>query len=722
MRKHVHLIAIAAICLWASASHAQEAKIRKAEDAVKLLRYKEAIQLYEEVLAKKEDLQVRLSLALAYRKLQDYERAASTFSKIKDWSNISADYMLQYGCVLVRSESCGDAQTWFNAYLERNPHDSRAPMFRNACAAMQQLMTCNEGLYEVFLLPFNSPQSEMAPMIYGDNLVFASDRNAEQGAFLDLFVANRIDSSAEAQVFASELNTRLHEATAFFNKSGDQIFFTRSRTGSKYVTDSRIVPLEIMTAGLNSSKQWADVQPIPLTDPAYSAAHPFLSANERRLYFSSDMPGGFGGKDLYYSEKTSMGWGPPINLGPEINTRGDEIFPFIGPDNRLYFSSDGHPSLGGQDIMVSTLQPNGNWTNGENLGTPFNSTYDDFSFIMAPDGLSGYFASSRPGGPGRDDIYGFKLLYRQLSLAFQNSVTGEAVEGATLKTRCDMLPNSSLRVPVYACCNITVSAPGYDDTAVEICGDDAQVDYSRPYPIALQPERKYTLRGTTTDGYTGAPLSNAVVLVFEAGNYFNSVVSGSDGAFMCELPKNKCFTFKVEKGDYFARSMPDTICTTGKTYEFSLQSALQPFRVNASRISSGPAKGVFVPGIPTGDDREAPFVLQIYYDLHSTRFRDDNLPEMQRLQRLLQDNPNISVEISSHTDTRGEPDFNLRLSQKRAELVVEWLIGKGIDGRRLTAKGYGETRPVNHCLDGVTCPESDHQLNRRTEFRVLGSR
>jgi tetratricopeptide (TPR) repeat protein len=201
MRKHVHhLIAIAAICLWASASYAQDAKIRRAEEAFKLLRYKEAIQLYEEVLAKKEDLQVRLSLALAYRKLQDYDRAAATFSKIKDWSNISPDYMLQYGCVLVRSSDCEDAQQWFNAYLARNPHDSRAPMFRNACAAMQQLMVCNEGLYEVFPMPFNTEQSEMAPMIYGNQLVFASDRNAEQGPFLDLFSADRFDSTAQAQV------------------------------------------------------------------------------------------------------------------------------------------------------------------------------------------------------------------------------------------------------------------------------------------------------------------------------------------------------------------------------------------------------------------------------------------------------------------------------------------------------------------------------------------
>lgn len=720
MRKHVHLIAVVAICLWASASYAQEAKIRRAEEAVRLLRYKEAIQLYEEVLAKKEDVQVRLSLAMAYRKLQDYERAAATFSKIKDWSSIPSDYMLQYGCVLVRAESCEDAQLWFNAYLERNPHDSRAPMFRNACAAMQQLMTCNEGLYEVFPMPFNTAQSEMAPAIYGDKLVFASDRHTEQGLFLDLFIADRFDSTVQVQVFAPELNTRLHEATAFFNSN--QIFFTRSRTGSKYVTDSRIVPLEIMTARLGTDNRWTDVQPIPLTDPAYSAAHPFLSDNGRRLYFSSDMPGGFGGKDLYYVEKTSMGWGPPINLGPEINTRGDEIFPFIGPDNRLYFSSDGHPGLGGQDIVVSTLLPNGNWTNGENIGTPFNSQYDDFSFTMASDGLSGYFASTRPGSQGRDDIYGFKLLYRQLSLSFQNSVTGASIEGAAVKTRCDMLPNNSLRVPVYACCNLKISAPGYDDASLEICGDNAQIDYSRPFAVALQPERKYTLRGMATDGYTGALLPNAVVLIFEGGNYFQSVVSGADGYFMCELPKNKCYTFKVEKGDYFARSLTDTICTTGTTFDFSIQSILQPFRAGSSSPASGPSKGVFTPGTPTGDDRDAPFVLQIYYDLHSTRFRDDNLPEMERLLRLLQDNPGISVEISSHTDTRGEAGFNLRLSQKRADLVVEWLISKGIDRRRLTSRGYGETRPVNRCTDGVTCPESEHQRNRRTEFRVLNNR
>ncbi len=725
MRKRV-LPIIALWCLILSTASAQDPKLRKAEEAMQTLQYREAIRLYEEVLAKAEDQQVRICLAVAYRKNQEYERAAAAFAQVSDWTQATPECLLQYGRVLMQMQSCAEAQPVFDAFIERRPYDSRVDQLRDVCASQERIRNKNQGLFEVFPAGFNTAANEMAPSFYGEELVFASVGSSPNGEFLDLFKALDPFQQGQPMPFAPELNTRFHEATATFTADLSRIFFTRSRETASLVSDTRIVPLEIMSSTRKPDGAWAAPEPLQLTDPMHSAAHPCLSPDGNRLYFSSDLPGGYGGKDLYYTDWTGSAWSAPTNLGPEINTEGDEIFPFFGADNRLYFSSDGHLGIGGHDIFYTTAKAYGVWGEVQNLGAPFNSPEDDFAFVLAPGGNSGFFSSNRAGGAGGDDIYGFRRLFGLLELSFEDASSGNPVPGVNAQSDCEGLRNSNtLRLPLESCCTISVEAPGYDANTREICGSQADIDFSRPYKIALQKEKVYTLQGKISDQHTGAPLSGASIRIFsKAAELLTEVVADDSGTFSIRLPKNQCYTFKVNKADYFARTLDEVVCAKGDQTVYALEVQLQPFWISASSskhpsVGASASKGVFLTGAATGNDQVAPFLLQIYYNQFSTQIREDAMPEMERLLRLLEDNPSVVLEISSHTDSRGDTGFNQRLSQKRAEGVVKWLIERGIDGSRLVAKGYGESRPVNRCSDGVTCPDSEHQFNRRTEFRVL---
>ncbi len=726
MRKRLFPI-VAALCLCAGIASGQDPKIRKAEEAMQLLQYAEAIKLYEEVLSKAEDQGVRIGLAVACQKNQEYGRAAAVFAQVKDWTQVAPEHLLQYGRVLLRAASCAEAQPVFDTYCERKPLDPRVALFRDVCSVLERLRA-DKGAFEVFPAGVNTTFHEMAPVFYNEQLVFASNRISLKGEFLDLFVAADPEGSAEAVPFAPELNTKLHEATATFTADLNRIFFTRSRENTKPLIDSRIVPLEILTSTRRADGTWAAPEPLNLTDPAYSSAHPSLGPDGKRLYFSSDRPGGFGGKDIYYSEQTASGWSTPVNLGPEINTEGDELFPFIGPDNRLYFSSDGHLGLGGQDIFYAVPRSSGEWGGVENMGVPFNSTEDDFALVLKTDGRSGYFSSNRSGGAGGDDVYGFRRLYYDLELSFEQASNALPVSGLTARSDCGaLLEGKWLRLPPTSCCTVTAQAPGFETVVRKICASDAGVDFSKPYRIALDAEKVYSLQGSVTDQHSGAPLAGATIQVFEKpGKLITALVTDKEGNFSMRLPNNKCYTFKVEKGDYFARTMDDEVCAQGSQTLFVLDVLLQPFWISAAQTrnslsGAAPAKGVFLTGVVTGSDNTAPFLLQIYYNQYSAQIREDAMPEMERLFRLLEDNPSVILEISSHTDSRGDKSFNQRLSQKRAENVVKWLIDRGIERNRLKAKGYGESRLVNHCADGVTCPEAEHQFNRRTEFRVVGT-
>jgi len=656
---------------------AQQAKLKKAQFYMETLNYGAAIDLYKQVLEKRDLPEAKAAIAEAYRKLNDCANAEIWYAQIVQLPDASPFQKYYYGRMLQRNGKCEDATYWYEQFLKQRPYDVRKKQLVRACEYEEELM---EPYAENFALThpgFNGPASDIGPAFYDNGLVFGSTRIPEGGAenaraFFDLYfvpVSMQADTSVYGQptLFSPQLKSRFHDAIATFSNDQTEVYFTRNRKVEGVEDKFAVNRLDIMYATLTDSITWGNLTPLPFNNTAYSVAHPALSPDGNRLFFSSDMPGGFGGKDIYVCSREGGLWGTPVNLGPNINTDIDELYPFYHSERLLYFSSDGHFGLGGQDVFVTRELPNGDWEALENLGNPVNTEFDDFGFIVSADGHEGYFASDRTGN---DDIYHFSQKKATLPVAYEAEVIPEVAPAVKL----------------------------------------------------------IVLNGKVVHHLDGSPLAGASVqLMREADGHALAGITNNAGEFSIALTPGSCYKVRAEKGDFFAYTLDETICADNlKTEPLEIQ--LLPFRTETATEKIVPAidksreqTALFKTGnAKTADNNGSiAYLLNIYYDFQRSSVRADGLGELKKLLKLLEDNPELKLEISSHTDSRGSDSYNLQLSQRRADAIVAWLASKGIPVSRLVPKGYGETKPVNKCNDGTPCSEEEYQLNRRTEFKVV---
>lgn len=729
---------------------AQNTKLRKAQRHMEALNYQAAVDIYEE-LAEKKDLAIaKINIAEAYRKLNDYRNAEYWYQQVVQLPEAQAIHRYYLGLMMQRNGKCDEAQDWYNRFLQLKPYDVRKPHLQNACAYYNELMTRAANDYEVEHLAINSPFDDLGAAFYHDGIVFGSFRSngdavTSKQKYLDLFFTRMVPDSlgdgvhyAEPQRFAPQLNTGVHEAIVTFSGNEDEIFFTRNRPIEDEFNDKPLVRLEILHAYQTADGNWSNPAPLPFNSDNYSVAHPSLSPDGLRLFFASDMPGGFGGKDLYISVRDSSHWGPPINLGPNINTEGDELFPFYDPGHGLYFASDGHFGLGGQDIYFAAENAGNEWSVAENLGAPINSTFDDFGLILTEDGSHGYFTSNREGGAGEDDLYFFKQLKKQPIPAFvqiMDGSNGTPLANAAIASSCEeksMASDANGQYKVVLennhCCTLRIDAQGYEPAEATLCaGQQLEIRLNKKAATPVETQR--TLQGLAADKVTRQPLAGVTIrITSESCGPVDVFTTNANGEFSLPLSSQCCYSLRAEKAGYFAKVLGDTICPAnwGEAHQLPLEIFLQSFV--AAPVAATP--GIVTPttqestdfamGIRTNENDEAiPFLLNLYYDFGRSSVNGTSVPELFKLLQLLNDNPNLVLEISSHTDSRGSNSFNMQLSQRRADAIVAWLVSKGIPSDRLVPKGYGESKPVNHCVDGVACTEEEYQLNRRTEFRVL---
>jgi outer membrane protein OmpA-like peptidoglycan-associated protein len=419
-----------------------------------------------------------------------------------------------------------------------------------------------------------------------------------------------------------------HEASATYSKDGKLMVFARSNDGSrKGPTD-----VDLYQSKLGPDGNWSDPELLSVSSLTAWDASPALSPDGKTLYFSSNREGGKGGNDLYRSTLDANGrWGKPTNLGETINTAGDEMFPYVTEDGKLYFASDGQAGFGGLDLFVATRNKE-EGTKVENLGMPINSKADDFG-IVYKNAYEGYLSSNREGGKGDDDIYYFKNLIAEPKIVRYN------VKGT-----------------------ISGKNNGADEGALG--GAHVKITDAAGQPVA----------DATTD-----PQGN-----------FN---------FMAE--EDKTFNFMIEHEGYFAKR--DNFSTSGKrpplrelknkenTVDLTYGNALDKIKLEQTIV-----------------------IENIYYDYDKSDIRPDAATELDKVVTMLTDNPAISIELSSHTDSRGDDSYNKDLSQARAESAVAYIVSKGVDKNRIYAKGYGETKPI--IANAST--DDEFQKNRRTEFKV----
>ncbi len=605
-----------------------------------------AIKIYEKLLNKKPSLEIAQKLANCYRFTNNSIAAEQAYARVLTFPGFDPINYMYYGEALKQNGKFVEAKHSYLMYGEQAPENAgEALRLANACDAARLWLDHPDLNIEITNeTGLNSDKSDFSPIACETGFIFASDRwfvkstdkDGEEkvygwtgNPYLKLYLAEEIKNSQtnlyKLSVLPKEINGKFHNGPATISKDGQTLIFTKSGAiNTKEVKkEKNIVFQKTLYIAEKRNGIWQEAIPLPFNNQfAYSVQHPALSADDKTLYFSSDMPGGFGGMDLYYSEKINGKWSNPVNCGSIINSAEDECFPFVRNDGKLFFSSRGHITIGGLDIFSSDGSKN-SWSEPENLKAPFNSTNDDFGIYFFPDNLNGFISSNRPGGKGMDDIYRFSQKAKELFY----TVKGKVVDKATDQ------PVSGLK--------IYLSNKENNETETAFSAEDGSFSFD------LKPEMDYVVRGD-----------------------LDMFFSRQEGLISTKgLKESTIFNvkFEVEKGE--------------EAYLVRLKN--------------------------------------IYYDFDKYDIRKDAEPELGRVLDFMNKTANVSVELRSHTDSRGNSAYNLTLSEKRAASAKNYLIKNGADTERLSAKGFGETQLLNQCKDGVKCSKEEHQLNRRTEFKVV---
>ena len=385
--------------------------------------YAKAIPLYEEMLKGNFNTShAHKQLAECYLLIRDFNKAMPHFKAIIDNADIPTDYYFKYAMALHSNGQTKEAAKWLRKYKKFNKNDSRVKRFLQDGNFASVVFNSRER-YEVKDLPFNTSGSDFGTFLFKGKLYFASTR-VDEGSqktygwngepWLDIFSIEEGNPSAIPTLLKGDVNSKYHESSLVFStdyKNDTIIYYTRNnyfknKEGYGLEKDNN---LKIYKAELQDG-EWKTVKSLRINNDYYSTGHPAISPDRKRLYFASDRPGGYGGTDIYYSEIHPRGGIlEPVNAGPIINTEGNEMFPFINKEGKLFFSSDGHVGFGQLDVFSSIIDVDGNFVDIINLGRPINSSADDFGFFAEANGINGYISSNRKGGKGSDDIYKFEF-------------------------------------------------------------------------------------------------------------------------------------------------------------------------------------------------------------------------------------------------------------------------------------------------------------------------
>ena len=508
-----------------------------------------------------------------------------------------------------------------------------------------------------------------------------------------------------ATLFSKDIATKYHDGPVCFTKSGAEMFLTRN-----YVSNSKKAKRNkegVVSIKLYHCKKegdgWSTPKLLSFNMEAYSTGHPALSEDGKRLYFISDRPGGFGGTDLYVCEKTASGWSDPVNLGNKINTPENEMFPFADETNSLFFASKGHAGLGGLDVFSIDLKDENAMP--INMGYPINSSKDDFNLIHKKG--SGYFASNRIKGESYDDVYHFALLRRTIKGEVFNADTKEILantEVSLIDKKGNVVKSiiteedGQFQFVITKIDNYQIRSTKeyYFDGDVAIPASELRKNGELNKAVYQAPDNVLLLNGLLVYREDRSPVED-VNITIKNSKSDNQIALTSDinGKFSCDLLRGMDYSIEYHKEGILSKSR----------------------RVETSSIKGSE---IFVEEEIDKVQVGKVFVLDnIFYDVNKSNIRTDAAIELDKLVLVMIENPNLKIELSSHTDSRGSDPYNMALSSRRAKEAVEYIVSKGISPDRMKAKGYGETHLINKCSNGVKCSKEEHQANRRTEVKIL---
>ncbi len=663
------LISISAITMAQKKSPA-----RTADEAFEENKYIVAIERYKKAYSKTKNNSVErdrilYQLAECYRLTNNFKRSEFQYKRLvkEGYEKKKPDVLLHYANALKINEKYEEALVQYQAFTELVPEDPRGPNGIKSCEMIIEWLE-NPSKHDVeYIKKLSSREADFAPTYANDNfnaLIFTSSREGSTGKatdewtdenFSDLYISrldrkeewsqpvlldNADGEAEEGEGEPTTINTSSNEGAPTMTSDYKTMYFTRCPNENQAWSGCQVYSTKV------SGRTWSEPTLVMIgNDTNAIIGHPTISQDELTIYFASARSGGSGGKDLWLAtrENPTEDFGRIFNLGPVINTPGDEMFPYLKNDTVLYFASNGHPGMGGLDIFKSTLNDEGQWGAPENLRMPLNSNYDDFGIVFRPDRETGFFSSNRKRGRD-DDIYSFNI-----------------------------------------------------------------------------PPVEFTMTGTITNDRTLQYVEGANVEMVGSNGTSVSTRSSESGVYMFGISQvlpNTTYELIVTKKDYFTGK--GTVTTVGleRSKELVHDFLLQPI----------PDEPVVLP--------------EILYDLDSYVLLPQYEDSLQGLIETLDDNETIVIELASHTDSRASNEYNDILSQRRAQSVVDYLVDRGIDPERMVAKGYGERTPrillkditrdgylfvkdtelTEEYIDAFETEdeqEAAHQLNRRTEFRVI---
>ncbi len=628
--------------------------INEGKKKVVELQFTQAINVFKKVYTSSknpaEKAEAAINVAEAYRSqgfTKDAERWYNNAIRFKSTNPLITYRLAQ---ILMFQEKWEDAIQKMHDYQKLNPDDTNGQLMIDNCAlALKWRKERSRYIVENARI-LNTKFFDFAPAyLKKDQIIFTSDRESGKGknpygwtgySFSDLYESAKNKKNGTLGLPVSmkgKINTKFNDGSAQFDKKG--VGYVTQCNGP----DGKGKRCNIYKIELKGKEGWDEPELLSFNnDSNFSCSQPTISPDGNVLYFTSDMPGGFGYNDIWFVtySKKSKSWSDPINAGPTINTAMDEVYPWMHEDGTLFFASNGHPGMGGMDIFYATGQGK-SWENVKNMRYPINTGADDFALICDEKKETGYLTSNRPGGKGNDDIYSFKMGSLEIDLVgkITDCKTGEPLA------------------------NVNITITNSIDTSRIRLKTDATGSYRTKKNLKANAE--YSVYGEKREDY-----------------YFDSKVYDVS-------------TFNIE-------------VSTTLRQDFCLR------QINLDEVFT---------------------VRGIYYGLDSADIhtRAISMYILDSLAGILDKYSKITIELGSHTDCRASYDYNINLSQRRADSAVAYLVSMGIDLARLTAKGYGETQLTNDCacegekepgggpyIPFINCSEDIHQLNRRTTVRITG--